>query len=600
MSVMLGKASVDIESIINVLGGALYSTPQVVVRELIQNGHDSIVRRLIEEGNPRDGSDGKVTVEVDSERRTLSVTDNGAGMTDEEIRNYLAVIGSGKTRTFRGERPEGGLIGYFGLGFLSAYVVANKTEVWTCSMQEPEQAWYFSTRSGQTFTIEQAAPRPVGTRVVLHLKEEYEHLSDHWLVWGLVQKYCCLLRIPVYVGGELANDFFLPWQEGQSSLRRRILAKKFADQFAEPYSPICAWEFEATSGEVTVRGVFWIHGIKSYASNDQRSVSVFVRGMQISDEERELLPAWAGFIGCVLECDSLNPTASRESLKKNRDYDEVISILRNELVDGISNLPSVDPVSWKKVMKIHNETLLGAALCDDRLFDVLCDELTVPTDIGNLRLKELLDRSGSKIHISHKEKGNPFEALLLRALKVPVVTGSRYAVTAFCRKYANERRGEVVILGTREGDAEMLRPETGREECRERLQVLFGNDDCDVVLSRFSPEFLPFLFVRDREQELKREIESCEVEARIGGAALRLARQFTDEVKDGPIFTLHLNANSEVVQLLLSVQEPLAQLGAQLLAPLIELIRGPQGHSDIEGVFREYSEALTQVLEGGK
>src|SRR5690606_33229179 len=151
----------------------------------VQNAHDSCERRRIEAGDEFAAS---IQVIADPSAGTLTIEDTGAGLTDDEIQRYLATVGAGYTRTLRqresasasasGEANESSLIGYFGLGFLSAFVVAERVGVWTCSHQQPDRAWRFVSRDGQTYTLEPGASRPIGTRVSLQLRERHVGLAN--------------------------------------------------------------------------------------------------------------------------------------------------------------------------------------------------------------------------------------------------------------------------------------------------------------------------------------------------------------------------------------------------------------------------------------
>src|SRR5689334_14023264 len=122
------STEVDLSGLMRVLGEALYSTPHVAIRELVQNGHDSLERRRIEHHSPERPL---IRLTTHAEQGRLSIEDNGAGLTDSEIHKYLATVGSGYTRALRDQGQSSSLIGYFGLGFLSAFVVSEKTEAWT-------------------------------------------------------------------------------------------------------------------------------------------------------------------------------------------------------------------------------------------------------------------------------------------------------------------------------------------------------------------------------------------------------------------------------------------------------------------------------------
>ncbi len=572
----LKQTKVDLGGLMMVLADHLYSTPAVALRELVQNAQDSCRRRELED--PEGPFEARILVRVDPAAQTLSIEDTGAGLTADEIDRYLATVGSGYTRTLR-DRGEGGdLIGYFGLGFLSAFVIAERVEVWTSSYTAPGIAWRFSSRSGQSYTVEAAPTRPVGTRVTLHLSPKHTTFADARAVRGLLGRYCCLLQVPIHFGDEEAaiNATPPPWRDDAdpSSLRQRRLADAFAERFASGLAPLCTLPIVDRSGASDVRGLLWIHASTTYGSGDNRQVAVYVRGMLIDPDERDLLPRWAGFVGAVLESDRLAPTASREELQHDERYEAAQAAVREALIDGLASLARREPATWRRVLLRHNEALLGAAISDPRLFSLLADELTVPTTQGDLPVAKVLRRGGGKIHVSRAERGG-FEELLFRALKVPVVVGTRYGAMPFCRKYVEEtgRGGRVILLGHGDSEGELFERVSGvGPEVAGRLRSALGGDSYELILARFEPAYLPFVGVPDREVELKRRIESDEADARIGAAVLSLARRITEKVEDRPPLRVYVNQRCPAIVALLGASPAKATQGAALLRPLLSLL----------------------------
>lgn len=344
----------------------------------------------------------------------------------------------------------------------------------------------------------------------------------------------------------------------------------------------------------------WIQDGTTYGTSDNRNVSVFVRGMLVSDDERELLPTWAGFMGAVLESDLLKPTASRESLQEDEAYAAAQAHVREALVEGLRRLASEQPAAWRTVLRRHNEALLGASLCDVRLFDLLCDELTVPTSQGDLPVATVLTRSGGRLHVSQADRGG-FEELLFRALKVPVVQGVRYGALPFCREYAQRRHGRLVMVGTSGGDRELFQREELPEATAQRLQAWFGGDAAQVVPARFAPDHLPLVVVADREAELKRRIESDDADKRIASAVLGLARQFTGGLAKGPELRVYVNLDCPVVPALLEATPDRAEAALALLRPLLGLLSEPDDDGrlmPIDEALRGYCRAVTRIAQG--
>lgn len=579
-----------------VLGEALYSTPNVVVRELVQNAHDSLECRRLES----ELIEPRITVRTETRegQATLIVEDSGAGLTEEEVRQYLATIGAGKTRNLRDEGDGSAMIGYFGLGFLSTFVVARRTEVWTCSHQTPDKTWHFSSHKGDTYTLRPADSRKIGTTVALELKEEHSDLADPEILRRLLDRYCCLLRHPLYVCGEHLNAQEAPWRSDTgNSVRQTKQRVAFAKRFEGLFDVISAATMGTPARSVGASGLLWLQDSGSFATSDHRNVSVFVRGMFISDEERDLLPAWAGFVGAVVECDSLKPTASRETLQRDDKYDALRSAVREELVAFLARMPASEPDSWRRLVRRHNDALRGAALSEESLFDVLSDSLTLPTNLGEQTVPHILAQSEGVLYISEAESGG-FEELMFRSLNVPVLLGHRYGVHSFCKAYVEKKGGRVVVLGTKEGNAMLLKEADTTAEQSERLKSMFGREDTELVFSRFEPSFLPFVLLRDRDVLLKNRIESDEADKRMGSAILSLARHFTSEIEATKSCILHINIGCPSISALLEAPADRAELGGRLLAPLVELLAEPAPDINLQAALTSFAGALELVVKG--
>ncbi|MEQ1564430.1 MAG: ATP-binding protein, partial [Myxococcota bacterium] len=544
MTTELHRAGVDLEGLLTVLGHNLYSTPDVALRELVQNAHDSCVRRQVEHGP----YDARIDVEVGA---TLTIVDNGAGLTHDEVVSYLATIGAGYTRLLRAKQADPRLIGAFGLGFLSAYVVAERVEVVTTSARQPDQTWRFESRDGQRYTLTEHEPTPVGTRVILHLRPQHAEFASAERVRRVLSRYCGLLPIPVYAPDAI-NAEPPPWRitdDDPWSARRRRTA--FAARFEPLFEPLCAIALAPVDG-LDAHGVLWVQDGSTYGASDHRHVSVFVRGMLVASENRKLLPEWAGFCGAVVQCDALVPTASREDVQRDATFDRLAAHVSETLIAGLRAIATTEPETWRRIRARHNEALLGAAIADPLLFDWLCDELTVPTSEGDLPMAEVSTRSGGRCVASTGEESGA-EEILFRALSRPVIHGVRYGALAFATRYAERRGQRIAHLGTRGGDAGLFPPAALAPEAEAALQRLLGGPGVQVVPTRFAPASLPVLWVPDRDAQLARKLDEDESDRRIAGGLLRLARAFTAPIDRSTAARLYVNLGSPVIERLLAL-----------------------------------------------
>lgn len=608
----LQTTAVDLRGLMRVLGEALYSAPHVALRELVQNAHDAIVRRRIEDAGFVDDGAG-IVVDVDAAAGTVAIEDGGAGLTREEIDTCLATVGTGATRRLREDdsvdagADKDALIGMFGLGFLTSYVISERTEVWTASYQTPDRAHRFMSKNGEVYTVDDAPRRPVGTRVTLHLRPQHKTLGEPKVLIERLRHYASLLHIPVLVRGHGPITEAPPWRDPARSAASELA---FAKRYEPHFDPICTFAVDGADARGApdandggdaehddVHGVLWIQDGASYATSDQRRVAVYVRGMLVSDDERDLLPRWAGFVGCALESTTLRPTASRESLQENDAYFRVQRALKERLIAGLVETARTKPATWRRILLRHNEALLGAALADPALWDILKDELTVPTTEGDRTLGEIIKKSGGTLFVSQSD--NPgVEALLLRALKKPVVQGARFGALAFCKKSEASGRGKVVVLGTADGDGALFEDVAVDAAVRAVYVDVFGRADVDVRAKRFSPASLPFVLLKDREAELKKRLESDEADKRIGKAVLSLVRSFTTTITSTVPRRVYVNVDNPVVQALVAASPAARAQARALLAPLdVVLAADVDGDVDIEASLAAFNVAVLSVLQ---
>lgn len=190
--------AVNLHGLMQVLSKHLYSTPIVALRELVQNAHDAIVRRRLEDVTSAFTPEIRVT--GDPQNKTITIYDSGAGLTKQEIHEFLATVGIGYTRQLRQADDDTGLIGMFGLGFLSSFVLARQVTVHTTSWKTPQEGWVYRSDNGETYRIESSFPREPGFTVTLSLKDEFSYLADNPLLETLLGRYCVLMREPLFVG----------------------------------------------------------------------------------------------------------------------------------------------------------------------------------------------------------------------------------------------------------------------------------------------------------------------------------------------------------------------------------------------------------------
>jgi len=596
------RASVDLQGVMTVLGKHLYSTPMVALRELVQNAHDSILRRRLEQPDWDDAA--RIEVHGDPKNNVIRIVDTGAGLTEEEIHAYLATVGVGYTRTLRqAGHDDIGLIGMFGLGFLSAFVLAKRVSVRTTSYQTPDQGFCYVSTNAQQYSVSPMAARAIGTEVVLELLDDFRSLASAARLHAVLSRYCALLREPIHINEEARalNSEPPPWRISSDVALHPVQARKrdleFAARFERDFTPICCLPVKP-EGASDARGLLWVQDGGTYGTSDNRNLSVFLRGMLLDDDARDLLPSWAGFVGGVIESERLTPTASREDLQRDAHYAAVQHALGEALIEGLAELVRQQPEAWRRILARHNEALLGAALCDERLFALLLDSVRIPSSQGDLPARELLARGAVHVIL---DNDSGFEAMLFRAMGIAVALGNRYAVLPFLRRWTQAKGLRLVELGTEQGNRQLFRLNELSAAEHDWLTEHLADGE-KLVAARFSPEEMPLVVVPDRDAELKRRLEADDNDKRISTAALRLARQFTAQIDGEHLSRLYLNLDNPAVQALLqAVREgnPRAAQAVRLLKSFKIIIAGQshgKGASPLQQALADLAAAVQQLL----
>jgi molecular chaperone HtpG len=383
------RFQVNLGGIIDLLSQHIYSSPQVFIRELLQNAVDAITARLHIEPAHR----GEVFIELpeggSDARPVLIFRDNGVGLTEEEIHLFLATIGQTSKRGDLAEQRSD-FIGQFGIGLLSCFVVSEEITVVTRSIKAGSPAVEWRGHADGTYSIKvlEREMEP-GTEVLLRCKAGSEEYFEPEKIRRLAHHYGSLLPYPIRLtdayGSSLINDEEPPWKQEFSTVQLEHDAyleygrKTFETDFLD-YIPL-----QSSVGDV--RGAaFVLPYPMSLAA--RRTHRVYLKNMLLSEDAEGLLPDWAFFVKCVVNANDLRPTASRESFYEDealvQTRDSLGRCLRNYLVE----LAEKDPKRLKKLIQLHYLSIKALAAEDEEFFQIFVHWLPFETNMGTMTLTE--------------------------------------------------------------------------------------------------------------------------------------------------------------------------------------------------------------------
>lgn len=387
---------VDVAGVIHIMGSALYSRPATAIRELIQNAHDAIMRRRRTDL----GYQGRIDIIQCPELDVLEIHDDGIGLTATEAETYLGTLGLGITGLLKGEHPQSdrtsgndaGLIGQFGIGLFSAFMLAEEIEVISRRDGE-EQAIRWRAGAGTDIQLSSAERGSAGTTVRLHL-------LPHQRGWaqapeGLesaIEQYADFLPIPIYVNRGKARVNVMQTQWFDPTPESDMLEQELAAYFDE--APLDVIPIH-TSQPVTLSGALYVSPQRTPGFSGDSDVMVTVMRMVISQRIPDLIPAWAPFLRGVLEISSCRPTASREDLVRDASFGIASAIIEEKIFEHLEGIADSDRVRFESILSWHRYTLVGSSLFVPRLRQLLTQHYRFATSHGELTLAEILHQSNA-------------------------------------------------------------------------------------------------------------------------------------------------------------------------------------------------------------
>jgi molecular chaperone HtpG len=507
------RFQVNLGGIIDLLSQHIYSSPQVFIRELLQNAVDAITARLHAEPDHR----GEVSIELpesveSAARPALIFRDNGIGLTEEEIHLFLATIGqTSKRGDFAAQRSD--FIGQFGIGLLSCFVVSEEITVVTRSVEAAGNAVEWRGRADGTYSIKtlEREMEP-GTEVTLRCKPGSEEYFEPENVRRLAHHYGSLLPYPIQLtdpaGQSLVNNEEPPWQQKFSNAQfeheayldygRKIFETDFLD-----YIPL-----RSSIGDV--RGAAFVLPYPMSLSA-RRTHRVYLKNMLLSEDAEGLLPDWAFFVKCVVNANELRPTASRESFYEDealsQTRDSLGRCLRNYLVD----LAEKDPKRLKKLIQLHYLSIKALAAEDEEFFRIFVNWLPFETNMGTMTLTEYRQENETIYFASGLDQFRQVARVAASQSLCVINAAYTYDLQLLLklREVFPEARFHEVDGNSLSHTFEHLTLDEQDEIVRfvafaERILRPYN---CLVEVRKFSPEDLPALYTASEEASFRRSIE---------------------------------------------------------------------------------------------
>ncbi|MBE6648925.1 MAG: molecular chaperone HtpG [Ruminococcaceae bacterium] len=374
-----GGISVQTEHIFPVIKKWLYSDKDIFIRELVSNACDAITKhkRLVSLSNAEDdGTPYRIDVSVDKEKKTITVSDNGIGMSDEEVSKYINQIALSGALDFIAEYEgeegsSGGIIGHFGLGFYSAFMVADVVEMNTKSYTSAPAVFWKCDSDGK-YSMKDGKKETKGTEIVLHVAEDEVSYLDGEKIREILDRYCAFMPSEIYLTvdgkeAELINDTQPLWQRNPSELTAEDYNNFYRKVFHDYEAPLFYIHINADY-PLNFKGVLFFPAVKHGVEAPKPEAKLFYNSVFVADNIEDVIPDYFLNVKGVLDCPELPLNVSRSYLQNNTYVKKLSSHITKKIADKITSMFNLERESYEKVWQSIRPYMQYACLRDEKFY----------------------------------------------------------------------------------------------------------------------------------------------------------------------------------------------------------------------------------------
>lgn len=350
-----GNIQISSENMMPIIKKWLYSDKDIFLREIIANSTDAITKhkKLVSMGEATQ-EDGEyfIKVWIDADKKTLNVQDNGLGMTEDEVEKYITQIAFSGASDFlsKYEKAGGdGIIGHFGLGFYSAYMVSNTVEIFSKSYKdEPAVRW--ESDGNSVYTIENVEKSERGTTVVMHVSDEEKEFLDENVIKGLIKKYCSFMPYNIYFGDEkekALNQTSPLYLKNPKDCTGEEYKSFYTDTFMDFNEPIF-WVHLNMDYPFNLKGILYFPKVKNKLELERGKVKLYCNQVFIADNIKEVIPEFLMLLNGVIDCPDIPLNVSRSFLQNDRQVQKISKHVTKKVADKLIALFKEDREKFEK------------------------------------------------------------------------------------------------------------------------------------------------------------------------------------------------------------------------------------------------------------
>ena len=380
----------EVSDLLNLIIHSLYSNREIFLRELISNASDAIDKlkylSLTDEKLKGFSFDPAIEVRFDSDAKTLTISDNGVGMDEDDLNANLGTIASSGTRKFLENlgddaRKNSNLIGQFGVGFYSAFMVASRVEVVSRKAGQ-DKAFRWESEGRSSYTVSEAQREEQGSDIILHLNQEGEEYANRWQLETLIRKYSDHIAYPIWLEydqehykdekdadgnpvkeiehkREQINSASALWTRSKSSIKDEEYKEFYKNSYSDSEDPLFYIHTHA-EGATEYTTLFYVPAkapFDMYYADYRPGVKLYVKRVYITDDDKELLPTYLRFVRGIIDSEDLPLNVSREILQENKVMSAIRSGSVKKLLGEFRKIADSNPDLYVKFIEQYNRPL---------------------------------------------------------------------------------------------------------------------------------------------------------------------------------------------------------------------------------------------------
>ncbi|MCC3153391.1 molecular chaperone HtpG [Hymenobacter sp. BT770] len=564
-----GSISIHTENIFPIIKKFLYSDHEIFLRELVSNAVDATqkLKSLAQLGEYKgDLGELKVRVTVDKEARKITISDHGLGMTAEEIKKYINQIAfSGATEFVEKYKDKDAatkdqIIGQFGLGFYSAFMVADNVEIFSKSYKEGTEAAHWICDGSTSFTLETTDKAERGTDVVLHVAEDSDEFLEPARLRTILTKYCKFLPIPIEFEGEVINQTTPIWTKQPSELTDEDYKKFYQELYPMSLDEPLFWIHLNVDYPFNLTGILYFPKVKDELQFQRNKIQLYSRQVFITDEVKDVVPEFLMLLHGVIDSPDIPLNVSRSFLQADAAVRKINTYITKKVADKLNDLFKKDRAGYEEKWNDIGLFVKYGMLSDEKFYEKAKDFVLLKNVDGKLfTLNEYIehiqanqqDKDGNTVVLytndaehqhsfvaAAQERG--YDVLNFDQVLDPHFVGQleqKLEKTSFKRVDADT----VSKLIEKDHTTESVLSEDDQKKLEETFKTAIANDTMHVKVAALSPQDAPVIITQNEFMRRMKDMQRTG-----GGGGMQMFGAFPDS------YDVTVNANHPVAQKVLA------------------------------------------------